>query len=135
MAEEEREKLFSGWVAQKALIIRDGKALISLDKNQSNWDIPGGRVHVGEEPRAGLVREIKEEIGADVEVGEVYHVGFIGASRFLIVYHVTLKNPEQEFSLAEDEIAKVMWVGKGEYADLPMWDEYRALLDRFFSEH
>jgi hypothetical protein len=60
-------------------------------------------------------------------------MGFVGSSRFLIVYHATLKNSEEEFTLATDEIARVAWVGKGEYTNTPMWDEYRGVLDKFFA--
>ena len=133
MAQELPEELFSGWVAQKALIQRDGKVLISLDVTQSNWDIPGGRIHMGENPKEGLARELKEELGVDVVVGEPFYTDFVGPSRFLVVYHAALKNPEEQFRLAADEIAEVRWVGKDEYADLPYWDTYRRLLNRFFS--
>jgi 8-oxo-dGTP pyrophosphatase MutT (NUDIX family) len=135
MAQEIQEQLFSGWVAQKALIQKEGKVLISLDKTQPNWDIPGGRIHVGENPKEGLARELKEELGVEVAVGEPFYTDFVGPSRFLVVYHATLKNPEEQFTPAADEIAEVRWVGKDEYASLSYWDTYRKLLDTFFQNN
>lgn len=35
------------------------------------WEFPGGRVQPGEAPESALAREVLEETGADVEVGEV----------------------------------------------------------------
>jgi 8-oxo-dGTP diphosphatase len=65
-------------VAAYGLILRDGRILltrlarrISADER---WHLPGGGVDHGEEPRAALVREIREETGLAAEVGETAHV-------------------------------------------------------------
>lgn len=57
-------------VAVKAVIIKDGKALILRKAmyegnagNQEKWNLPGGRIKVGEQWRDALAREIQEEAG------------------------------------------------------------------------
>ena len=42
--------------------------------NQGKWCIPCGNVEVGEDVRDAVRREIKEETGLDVEVGDIVDV-------------------------------------------------------------
>ena len=62
-------------VAVKAVIIEDGKCLLvkkaasQADRQFGLWEIPGGKVEIGEPPIDALHREIKEELGIGVEVG------------------------------------------------------------------
>jgi len=60
-------------IAAKSFVIKDGKLLVlkrvSDDVQKPNiWEIPGGRLELGEDPREGIKRETKEETGIDVEV-------------------------------------------------------------------
>ena len=57
-----------------AAIVRDGKVLCAKRdaKRQlaGHWEFPGGKVEPGESEREALVREIREELGCEVRVGE-----------------------------------------------------------------
>ena len=61
------EQHFLGKVATKAIIAKDGKILMTRDnKDAAIWDLPGGRINVGENVDTGLKREIMEELGVDI---------------------------------------------------------------------
>ena len=59
-----------------ALIRRHGKILISQRPDDVHlarlWEFPGGKVEAGESLETALRREIREELGIDVAVGEEY---------------------------------------------------------------
>ena len=55
----------------KAVIIKEDGALLLLrsagQKYPHKWDLPGGHIHEGENPKDGLIREVKEETGIILE--------------------------------------------------------------------
>ena len=56
-----------------AIIQREGQFLVSQrlpeDSFGGFWEFPGGKLNPGESLEAGLAREIREELGVQVEVG------------------------------------------------------------------
>lgn len=48
------------------VLIRDGKLLVQRDKNGTEYALPGGHVRIGENSMESLIREYKEETGADI---------------------------------------------------------------------
>jgi mutator protein MutT len=59
-----------------ALIFRDGKLLITRRPAQSHlgglWEFPGGKLEAGESFEQCLIREIREELGVEISVGELF---------------------------------------------------------------
>ena len=53
------------------VLVRDGKLLVQRDRDGSEYALPGGHVKIGETTADGLVREYKEETGADIKVGKL----------------------------------------------------------------
>jgi ADP-ribose pyrophosphatase YjhB (NUDIX family) len=62
-------------VAACALVERDGRVLLArraIDPDRGKWDVPGGFVDEGEEPSDAVVRELREETGLEIELGELF---------------------------------------------------------------
>jgi len=62
-------------LAAYAVVVRDsadgGEVLLALwneDGDRKRWTLPGGGVELAETPEEGVVREVKEETGYDVEL-------------------------------------------------------------------
>jgi mutator protein MutT len=58
-----------------ALVFRDGKLLITLRQAQAHlgglWEFPGGKREPNETFEACLTRELREELGIEVAIGEL----------------------------------------------------------------
>lgn len=82
----------------KALIVRDGKVLLTIEDEDDFWSLPGGGIDYGETAQEALVREISEEIGvAQDMLSVVDDVATIliglpidGVPRANLVYHVKI---------------------------------------------
>ena len=57
-----------------AMIEKDGRYLITQRSPSASlpllWEFPGGRVETGETDQAALARELREEMGIEVQVGD-----------------------------------------------------------------
>lgn len=54
-----------------AVLIEDGKVLMTkrnAEPRKDTWNLPGGFLESGEDPIEGLRREIREELGVEIEV-------------------------------------------------------------------
>lgn len=95
----------------KGVVIHDSRVLLLLNE-RDEWDLPGGRPDPGEEDRAALVREVREETGLAVEVGALVdeHLFEVLPQRFVrIVVYVCTLEAEGMIALSPEHL-EACWV-------------------------
>ena len=93
-----------------AIIIKDNKIFITqrgYGQFKDFWEFPGGKLEKGESAQDCLIREIKEELNAEIEI-----VKFLNAIEYtypdfhLVMHNYICKLKEDHLELLEHEAAK-----------------------------
>lgn len=144
------EYVFSYRVA--AILINNGHILLQRPVGDSGYAFPGGHVSFGETNEETLIREIQEELGADITVNGLRWVGEIffpwgdkPCHQIALFYEISLRDETQIpldrsfFAIDEwgEEKAKLefSWVSLERIAELELYPvNAKELLESYTSE-
>ncbi|MBI5135500.1 NUDIX domain-containing protein [Candidatus Uhrbacteria bacterium] len=120
----------------------DGKVLLSQRNEPTNpavhlvWEFPGGTNHFGETLEQTCVRELKEELGVDVEPLELFprpvsHTWDFG-ERHVQIHLVCFRcrYVGGEPTCLEEEINDVRWVPKAELSKYNFFETGRKFVEQ-----
>ena len=125
-----------------AVIIDDEEQVLLTRRNippfKDMWVMPGGKIDLGEQILKALHREVKEEVGLEVEIGELIDVFehlTPGAENdhFIILYY-RCRPLFCDINHNHHEVAEALWVPRGELKGYAMPDGTRFILGKIFPE-
>lgn len=124
-------------VAEQAILFRNDTILLLHHTKRGSYQLPGGRLDQGEDGGEGLIREIREETGFEMEIDDFtlfatkvidreheikYGVFYVGRTP---EGDVTIDHPHNSYT----------WANRNEVEDLTlMFPETRAILNRAFDQ-
>jgi A/G-specific adenine glycosylase len=120
----EEKKAVPHLTVTAAVIRREGKVLLALRPAEgllgSMWEFPGGKLEQGETLPECLVREIREELDAEIRVGEELGVFRHAYTHFKVTLHAFLCELVDGSQPRAVEAQDVRWVGVADLKDYPM---------------
>jgi 8-oxo-dGTP diphosphatase len=121
-----------------AAVIRDRAGRLLLSRRPAGrhmaglWEFPGGKVHDGEAPAAALARELAEELGLEIAVGDPITFATHeepGLRILLLFYEAAISSGDPH----PREGQEVAWVPPVELYRYPTPPADAALVDRLAS--
>lgn len=132
------------FLATKAFIVHNGKVLIIREAstnpdgtNAGKYDVPGGRLIPGETVVEALTREVTEETGLDVDIGDPITHGewrpTVRGEAWQIIacfFHCTATTDDVTLSEEHDAYA---WIDPHEFRDYPIMENLIPVFETYLS--
>lgn len=122
-------------VSAKAVII-SRKQVLLMRKPNGNWDLPGGRLEMGESLDDAVRRETREELGLPIEAGPVLHSGVRVKDEkpdVVVVTFLCHLNGDIEDAKLSNEHEDVRWFARKATADLTIDPVYREAIEAAYA--
>lgn len=124
------------WVEAAGGVVGNAAGEVLLMHRRGVWDLPKGKLDVGETPETAALREITEETGlSQLALGPLlchtYHVYYGWETWWLkrtYWYRVTAVGSEKLVPQASEDISELRWVSVGQLSDFPTYATLQDVL-------
>jgi 8-oxo-dGTP pyrophosphatase MutT (NUDIX family) len=122
-------------VSVKGVAVQNGRVLL-LENERLEWELPGGKLELGEDPVDCVIREISEESGWQVTAGPLldcwqFHIRE-GRDVLIVTYGCYVTTTDAPVVSSEHKRAELF--GSGAIPGLVMPDGYKRSISMWF-EH
>lgn len=121
-----------------AAIIKHGNKVFATQRGygefKGGWEFPGGKIEAGESPQEALIREIKEELETEIEVGKLVETVEFDYPNFHLTMHcflctvvsgdLVLKEHNDSKWLTKEQLHDVAWLP----ADKDLVDKIKEII-------
>lgn len=125
-------------VSVKGVVVHDGRVLL-LENDRDEWELPGGRIEIGETPEDCVAREIAEESGWRVTTGPIldswmYYISIACTNVFIVTYGCHLVNAVDAVTpVLSDEHHDIALFAEAEVYSLDMPAGYKRSIAAWFA--
>ena len=119
-------------VSVKGIVIRSD-AIVLVKNRRDEWELPGGKLELGEAPERCVAREIEEELGLEIEPVAPVDAWVYTIENGVHVLVVTYGCVERgrRSAVLSDEHTQVAWIALADVNDLRMPDGYKRSIARW----
>ena len=119
------------------IIIKDKKVLLVYEKNRNFWGFPKGHMEDGETEIETALREVKEEVGLDVEIDKKrrYTLNYVIGNEIdktTVLYIAKAKN--EKIIMQESEIENTKWCSFEEALNTLTFDDWKEMFKKVIDD-
>ncbi|HKH90888.1 MAG TPA: NUDIX hydrolase [Gemmatimonadaceae bacterium] len=119
-------------VSVKGVVLRDHRVVLVKNRREE-WELPGGKLELGEDPSRCVAREIEEELQLAVAADQLIDawVYTIAEGTHVLVVSYGCTETLQRRAVLSDEHTELEWIALADIDGLRMPDGYKRSIRRW----